>query len=104
MKAIALGAHILDILGKYVTEIPEGQGGALIDEIRLSPAGAAGGTAGNLAKLGAETWSMGAAGEEDARGVLVRAPQRFRVRRGPPARPDRVATARPHLPLPPDRG
>ena len=102
MKAIALGAHILDILGKYVTEIPEGQGGALIDEIRLSPAGAAGGTAVNLAKLGAETWSMGAAGKDDAGDVLVRALERFGVRCDHLARRDGVQTSCTILPIRPN--
>ncbi|MEA2483859.1 MAG: hypothetical protein QOC55_1806, partial [Thermoleophilaceae bacterium] len=30
---VALGAHVLDVHAKYVEEIPEGQGGALIEEI-----------------------------------------------------------------------
>ena len=76
---VSLGAHILDVLAKYVTEIPEGQGGVLIDEIRLSPAGAAGGTAVTLAKLGADTVSVGAIGADDAGHVLRRALERFGV-------------------------
>lgn len=79
VKVVALGAHILDILGRPVTEIPEGQGGALIEEIRLSPAGAAGGTAVTLAKLGASVVSAGAVGVDDAGDVLVRALERFGV-------------------------
>src|SRR4051812_39165761 len=68
---VALGAHILDVLGRPVEAIPEGQGGALIEEIRLSPAGAAGGTAVTLAKLGADVLSVGAVGSDDAgRGVV----------------------------------
>ena len=35
MKAVALGAHILDVLVRPVEEIPEGQGGALVEQIRL---------------------------------------------------------------------
>ena len=42
---VTLGAHVLDILGRYVTHIPEGQGSVLLDEIRLAPAGSAAGTA-----------------------------------------------------------
>jgi len=102
MKAIALGAHILDVLGKYVTEIPEGQGGTLIDEIRLSPAGAAGGTAVNLAKLGAETWSLGAVGTDDAGDVLVRALERFGVRCDHLARREGVQTSCTILPIRPN--
>jgi sugar/nucleoside kinase (ribokinase family) len=101
MKAIALGAHILDILGKYVTEIPEGQGGTLIDEIRLSPAGAAGGTAVNLAKLGADTLSVGAVGTDDAGDVLIRALERFGVNCDGLARREGVQTSCTILPIRP---
>jgi sugar/nucleoside kinase (ribokinase family) len=76
---VALGAHILDVLGRPVEAIPEGQGGALIEEIRLSPAGAAGGTAVTLAKLGASVLSAGAVGTDDAGRVLVEALERFGV-------------------------
>jgi sugar/nucleoside kinase (ribokinase family) len=76
---ICLGAHILDVLAKYVEEIPAGQGGVLIEEIRLSPAGAAGGTAVTLAKLGANVVSAGAIGSDDAGHVLRRALERFGV-------------------------
>ena len=79
VTVVALGAHILDVLGRYVTEIPEGQGGTLIEEIRLSPAGAAGGTAVTLAKLGARVVSAGAVGTDDAGDVLVHALERFGV-------------------------
>src|SRR3954451_24566745 len=78
-EVVALGAHILDVLGRPVTEIPAGQGGALIEEIRLSPAGAAGGTAVTLAKLGATVVSAGAIGTDDAGRVLVDALERFGV-------------------------
>src|SRR3954465_7621376 len=76
---VALGAHILDVLGRPVEAIPEGQGGALIEEIRLSPAGAAGGAAVTLAKLGASVLSVGAVGTDDAGRVLVEALERFGV-------------------------
>jgi sugar/nucleoside kinase (ribokinase family) len=101
MRAIALGAHILDILGKYVTEIPEGQGGTLIDEIRLSPAGAAGGTAVIMSKLGFETLSAGAVGTDDAGDVLVRALERFGVNCDHLARREDVQTSCTILPIRP---
>jgi sugar/nucleoside kinase (ribokinase family) len=101
MKAIALGAHILDVLGKYVTEIPEGQGGMLIDEIRLSPAGAAGGTAVILSKLGADTYSVGAVGTDDAGDVLVRMLERFGVNCEHLARREGVQTSSTILPIRP---
>jgi sugar/nucleoside kinase (ribokinase family) len=65
-----MGVHVLDVLARPVDEIPEGQGGALVDEIRMTAAGAAGGTALVLAKLGAEVRSAGAVGA-DALGDML---------------------------------
>lgn len=62
---VTMGVHILDILGRYVTRIPDGQNIDLIDEIRLTVAGTAGGTAVDLAKLGAHVVAMGAIGMDE---------------------------------------
>jgi len=35
MKAIAMGVHVLDVLVRPVEEIPEGQGGQLVEEIKV---------------------------------------------------------------------
>ena len=99
---VALGAHILDILGRPVESIPEGQGGALIEEIRLSPAGAAGGTAVTLAKLGASVLSAGAVGTDDAGRVLVEALERFGVDCSGLKRCDDVQTSCTILPIRPN--
>ncbi|WP_433802881.1 carbohydrate kinase family protein [Actinomycetospora sp. CA-084318] len=72
MKVVCLGAHILDVLGRPVTDIPAGQGRRVLDEIRLTAAGTAGGTAVDLAKLGADVTSVGAVGDDSA-GRLLRA-------------------------------
>lgn len=101
-KAVALGAHILDVLGRYVEQIPEGQGGALIEEIRMTPAGAAGGTAITLAKLGFETSSVGAIGADDLGDVLVRGLERFGVDCSGLARRDGVQTSATILPIRPN--
>ncbi len=101
-KVVALGAHILDILGRPVTEIPEGQGGALIEEIRLSPAGAAGGTAVTLGKLGAQVVSAGAIGTDDAGDVLLRLLERFGVDCSRLVRRDGVQTSATILPIRPN--
>ena len=101
-KVVALGAHILDILGRPVTEIPEGQGGTLIEEIRLSPAGAAGGTAVTLGKLGANVVSAGAVGTDDAGRVLVEALERFGVDCSRLVRRDEVQTSATILPIRPN--
>jgi hypothetical protein len=39
-----LGAHILDVLGRPVEEIPPGQGSVRLKEIRATAAGTAAGT------------------------------------------------------------
>lgn len=59
---IALGAHIVDVLVRPVDAIPEGQGGRLVDQIKLTAAGTAGGFAVVSAKLGARVRSAGAVG------------------------------------------
>src|SRR4051812_46968912 len=68
---IALGAHVLDVHAKYVEAIPEGQGGALIEQIRLSPAGAAGGAAVTMAERCAPPRSVGAVRTDDLGGGVV---------------------------------
>jgi sugar/nucleoside kinase (ribokinase family) len=64
VKVICLGAHILDILGRPVPDIPPGQGRRVLDEIRITAAGTAGGTAVDLAKLGAEVVGIGPVGDD----------------------------------------
>jgi sugar/nucleoside kinase (ribokinase family) len=70
MVAIAMGVHVLDVLVRPVEEIPEGQGGNLVEEIKITAAGSAGGTALTLAKLGAKVSSAGAIGS-DAVGQML---------------------------------
>src|SRR3954447_8755288 len=64
MVAIAMGVHVLDVLVRPVEAIPEGQGGDLVEEIKITAAGSAGGTAITLAKLGARVSSAGAIGSD----------------------------------------
>lgn len=71
MKVVALGVHILDVLARPVAEIPEGQGSQLVEQIKITAAGAAGGTAITLAKLGAEVHSAGAIGTDNAGRMLT---------------------------------
>lgn len=79
MTAVCMGVHVLDILGRPIESIPEGQGGTLVDEIRLAPAGSAGGTAVTLAKLGARARSAGAVGSDALGDVLLSMLQRCGV-------------------------
>jgi sugar/nucleoside kinase (ribokinase family) len=71
MNAVALGVHVLDVLVRPVDGIPPGQGGQLVEEIRITPAGSAGGTAITLSKLGAEVSSAGAIGADSLGDMLV---------------------------------
>lgn len=71
MRAIALGVHVLDILVRPVEAIPEGQGGRLVEQIRVTAAGSAGGTALVLARLRAEVRSAGAIGTDAAGDMLL---------------------------------
>jgi sugar/nucleoside kinase (ribokinase family) len=76
LTVASVGVHILDVLGRPVEIIPPGQNIALLDEIRVTVAGTAGGTAVDLAKLGANVFSIGATGSDEigsvVRGILTR--------------------------------
>src|SRR3954471_18380861 len=99
---VTLGAHVLDVHAKYVEAIPEGQGGALIEEIRVSPAGAAGGTAITMAKLGARTVTVGAIGADDLGDLLVTMLGRLGVDTDRVARKEGVQTSASVLPIRPN--
>ncbi|GAA1656672.1 carbohydrate kinase family protein [Actinoplanes couchii] len=71
MSVIALGAHILDTLVTPVEAIPDGQAGVVVDRIRMTAAGPAGGTALVLAKLGATVRSAGAIGTDPIGDLLL---------------------------------
>ncbi len=60
-----VGLTILDILGRPVERVPEAGGVAFIDEIRLTVAGTAAGTAIDCAKLGLQVLVAGAVGEDE---------------------------------------
>lgn len=64
IQALAVGVHVLDIHVRHVESIPSASDGALVEQIRMSPAGTAGGTAVVLAKLGAQVASLGAVGAD----------------------------------------
>jgi sugar/nucleoside kinase (ribokinase family) len=102
VKAIALGVHVVDVLARPVTEIPEGQGGQLVDEIRVTAAGPAGGTALVLAKLGAEVHSAGAIGTDALGDVLIELLGRFGVDTSLLVRRTEVQTSASVLPIRPD--
>lgn len=66
-----IGLHLIDLLGRPVERIPDGQGVVLIDEIRMCVAGTAAATAVGLARLGDRVRSIGCVGD-DALGEMLR--------------------------------
>ena len=70
------GTYILDILGVPVTEIPPGGGRALIEEIRLTVAGTAGGTVVPCARLGLNALAVGAVGSDEKADWVLNALER----------------------------
>jgi sugar/nucleoside kinase (ribokinase family) len=66
-----MGVHVLDVLVRPVEAIPEGQGATLVEDIRMTAAGTAGGTALTLAKLGASVRAAGAIGADPTGDLLV---------------------------------
>ena len=68
----AVGVHVLDAHAVGIESVPEGSEGQLVESIRLSAAGTAGGAALVLSRLGAHVRSYGAVGD-DAAGRTLRA-------------------------------
>jgi sugar/nucleoside kinase (ribokinase family) len=101
MRAIAMGVHVLDVLVRPVEEIPEGQGGTLVEQIRITAAGSAGGTALVLAKLGAPVQSAGAIGTDAVGDMLLGLLQRDGVDTSLLLRRDDVQTSASVLPIRP---
>ncbi len=102
MKVIALGVHVVDVLVRPVQEIPAGQGGALVQEIAITPAGPAGGTAVTLAKLGADVTCAGAIGSDPLGDTLVSLLRRYGIDTAQLVRRDGVQTSASVLPIRPD--
>ena len=66
----SVGVHILDILGRPVSDVPPGQRSVLLEEIKATAAGTAAGPSVDLARLGVPVFSCGAVGD-DALGDLL---------------------------------
>ena len=98
-----MGVHVLDVLVRPVEAIPEGQGGELVEEIRITAAGSAGGTALVLAKLGARVQSAGAIGRDAAGDMLLALLERDGVDTVAARAPRRRADLRQRAADPPER-
>jgi len=71
MRIATVGVHVLDTHVLTIESIPDGSEGALVDTIRMSAAGTAGGTALVLARLGASVSSHGAIGTDPIGDTLL---------------------------------
>jgi sugar/nucleoside kinase (ribokinase family) len=71
MRIATVGVHVLDIQLVGVESIPEGSQRQLVDQVRISPAGTAGGTGVILSRLGAEVHAFGAVGGDPVSALLV---------------------------------
>ncbi|MFI6522887.1 carbohydrate kinase family protein [Spirillospora sp. NPDC050679] len=68
---VTLGAHIVDVLARPVEAIPPGQDTVVVDQVRVTAAGTAAGTAVTLARLGNRVVSVGAIGDDALGDLLV---------------------------------
>ncbi|ABL83495.1 MULTISPECIES: sugar kinase [unclassified Nocardioides] len=71
MKIATVGVHVLDTHVLGIESIPARSDGQLVETIRMSPAGTAGGTAVVLSRLGAEVRSFGAVGADPIGSTLL---------------------------------
>jgi sugar/nucleoside kinase (ribokinase family) len=99
---VTLGAHVFDVQVRPVEAIPEGQGAALVEQIRFGPAGTAAGTAITLAKLGASVRTAGAIGADPIGDLLLAMLARHGVDTSLVLRRTGVQTSASVLPIRPD--
>ncbi len=71
IEIAVVGVHVLDTHVIGITSLPEGSQGQLVQTIRFSPAGTAGGTAVVLSRLGAKVRSFGAIGTDPMGDTLL---------------------------------
>ncbi|EME22322.1 carbohydrate kinase family protein [Rhodococcus triatomae] len=102
VRALVVGVHVLDTLVRPVTEIPEGQGGALVEQITTTAAGTAGATGLVLSKLGATVRAAGVIGDDTLGAVLVTLLERDGVDTSLLHRVSDVQTSASVLPIRPD--
>ncbi len=101
-KVVTMGVHIADVLGRPVAAIPPGQNIALLDEIRITVAGTAAGAAVDLAKLGADTYTVGALGQDELGNFVVSTMQRYGIHTEGLVRKSGVQTSATMLPIRPN--
>lgn len=99
---VSLGIHIVDILGRPVTRIPDGQNVDLLEEIRITVAGTAAGASVDLAKLGARVIAMGALGKDELGNFIVSTMQHYGIETRYLRRKEGVQTSATMLPIRPN--
>jgi sugar/nucleoside kinase (ribokinase family) len=97
-----VGTYIVDVLGRPVAELPRGQVSMRLEEIRMTPAGTAGGTSVDLARLGARVIAFGAVGRDQIADFLLAALEAQGVETRFLVRKDGVQTSATILPIHPD--
>ncbi|HEX2283342.1 MAG TPA: carbohydrate kinase family protein [Mycobacterium sp.] len=102
MNVITMGAHILDVLVRPVSEIPPGQDTVLVEQMRMTAAGTAAGTALTFAKLGAAVRTAGAIGTDPAGDLLLSLLDRAGIDTGLVVRKPDVPTSMSVLPIRPN--
>jgi sugar/nucleoside kinase (ribokinase family) len=101
-RIACLGVYIVDVLGRPVSELPVGQRAIILDEIRMTAAGTAGGTAVDLVRLGADVLAVGAAGTDHVGDFLLSVLEGEGVDTSAIARRAGVQTSATMLPIHPD--
>lgn len=102
MTVAVVGVHVLDTHVIGVESIPSGSDGQLVETIRMSPAGTAGGTGVVLSRLGATVRSFGAVGTDPVGDTLLSLLAREEVDTTGLVRKDEVQTSASVLPVRPD--
>jgi sugar/nucleoside kinase (ribokinase family) len=102
MNILTMGAHILDVLVRPVTGIPPGQETALVEQMRMTAAGTAAGTALTFAKLGASVRTAGAIGTDPAGDTLLSLLERAGIDTSLVVRKPEVPTSMSVLPIRPN--
>jgi sugar/nucleoside kinase (ribokinase family) len=97
-----VGVHVLDTHVLHVEAIPDGSDGVLVDTMRFSPAGTAGGTGVVLRRLGADVHSIGAIGADLIGDTLLAALDREDVDTSRLVRKPNVQTSASVIPVRPN--
>ncbi len=100
-RVACVGVYILDLLGRPIERLPRGQVSQLIEQIRVTAAGTAGGTSVDLARLGADVLAIGAIGTDEVSEFLLMLLERNGVSGQHLARKDAAPTSATILPIHP---